>query len=185
MSRVAVSVAAGGRRIVDAVDVHRGVQGGLRRVGRLSRGAGPRPADLRDAGAGLSETPSQGHVGDEAGVVAGVRRGRHRGDQGVQIAGATDSLQLPAAGERGRDADRIGRLPTAIQLSDDLVHQPVRRPVKVDRAQDFGDIGDRVSGQQHPAEHCLLGGHVVRRDHAEVAAVAGKRRHAGCPTPAG
>ena len=46
-------------------------------------------------------------------------------------------------------------------------------PVEVDAADDLGDVGDGVLGQQHRAEHALLGGVVLRRG-----AVAGPGRAA-------
>src|SRR5690349_22205918 len=47
-------------------------------------------AELDDPGARLHQAAQDGALPDDAGVVAGVGRGRHRGDQGVQVDAAAD-----------------------------------------------------------------------------------------------
>ena len=71
--------------------------------------------------------------------------------------------QLAAPLELGGDGDRVGRLAAAVEVDDRVVDDLVGGPVEVDAAHDLGDVGDGVLGQQHRAEHALLGGVVLRR----------------------
>jgi hypothetical protein len=119
-------------------------------------------AHLDDPGAGLDQLAEHRALADDPGVVAGVGRGGHRGDQGVQVRGAADPGDLPALGELARDGDRVGRVAASVQVQDRVVDDLVRRPVEVVGVQDLDDLGDGVGGQQHPADHALLGGDVVR-----------------------
>ena len=61
--------------------------------------------------------------------------------------------QLAAALELGGDRDQVGRLAAAVEVDDRVVDRLVRRAVEVDAAQHLGDVGDRVLGEQHRAEH--------------------------------
>ena len=105
----------------------------------------------------------------DAGVVAGVGRGGHRLQQGVQVRRAADPAELAALLQLGRDRHRVGRLAAAVEVEDGLVDQLVRRPVEVVPAHDLDDVGDGVLGQQHAAEDGLLGGEVLRWGAAQLA----------------
>ena len=74
-----------------------------------------------------------------------------------------DAAQLPRPGQLGGHGDRVGRLTAAVEVEDGVVDQLVSRTVEVRRAQHLDDVGDRVLGQQHAAEHGLLRGDVLRR----------------------
>jgi hypothetical protein len=111
--------AAGG----DGVDlVHRGLQELLQRDVVLAGGAlgdlvdgglgavdhvvdlgavGAVVAELDDAGAGLHEPAQDGLLGDDLGVVGGVGRGGHRGDQRVQVGRAAEADEVAPALQLG------------------------------------------------------------------------------------
>ncbi len=80
----------------------------------------------------------------------------------MQVGGAADAGQLAALAQQVGHGDRVGRLTPAVQLEYGLVHDLVRGPVVVIRPDGLHHIGDRVLGQQHPAEYALLGRHVMR-----------------------
>ena len=79
-------------------------------------------------------------------------------------------VELAAPGELVGDGDRVGGLAARVQVEDRLVHELVRGPVVVGRPDDLDDVGDGVLGQQHAAEHALLGRDVVRRHPLEFLA---------------
>ncbi len=99
----------------------------------------------------------------DLGVELGVGRDRDVGGQGVQVGGAADLGQLAAALQLGGDGDHVDRLAATEQVDDRVVDDLVAGAVEVGAAQHLGDLGDRVLGDQHRAEHRLLGGHVLRR----------------------
>ena len=68
---------------------------------------------------------------DDAGVEAGVGRGRHAGQQRVQVRRAADPADLAEPGQLGRDGDRVGRLALAVEVDDDVEDRLVGRPVEV------------------------------------------------------
>ena len=128
-------------------------------------------ADLDDLGAGVDQPAQDRLLPHDLGVVAGVGRDRHVGGQGVQVGRAADPLQLAAALQLGGDGHHVDRLAAAEEVDDRVVDGLVGRAVEVDAAEHLGHVGDRVLGDQHRAEHGLLGGHVLRRR-----AVAGPAR---------
>ena len=155
-------VVVGDAAVGDAVDL------GFGAVDQLVGVAVAGIAELDDAGADLDQAAEDGPLADDAGVVAGVGGGGHRGDERVQVGGAADAGEVAALGELGRDGHRVGRLAAAVQVEDDLVDQLVGGAVVVVRADDLEDVGDRVLGEQHAAQDALLGGDVVRRGALEV-----------------
>ncbi len=80
----------------------------------------------------------------------------------MQIRGSTDALELARAFEFGGDGHRVGRFALGVEGEDRLVHGLVRRTIEVDGADLLDHVGDRVLGQQHAAEHGLLGSKVLR-----------------------
>ena len=142
---------------------------GLRPVHHVVDGAGHAlatgraVAHLHDPGAGLDQPPQDRTLGHDLGVVAGVGRGRHPGDQRVQVRVAADPGDGAGPGQLGGHRHRVGRLAPAVQVEDRVVDQLVRRTVEVVAAQHLDHVGDRVLGQQHAAEHGLLGLDVLRR----------------------
>ena len=122
-----------------------------------------RVAELHDPGAHLDQAAQDRPLAHDPGVVSGVRRGRHGRDQGVQVGGAAHPPDVPALGQLGRHGDGVGWLPAAVQVEDHLVHELVRGPVVIMRPDHLEDVGNRVLRQQHPAEHALLRGNVMRR----------------------
>jgi hypothetical protein len=119
-------------------------------------------AELDDPGAGLDQPAQGGPLGDDLRVEPGVGGGRHRRDQRVQVGRAADAHELPGAGQLGRNRDRVGRLAAPVEVEDRVVDDLVGRPVEVAGPQHLDHVGDRVLGQQHAAEHRLLGLHVLR-----------------------
>ena len=70
----------------------------------------------------------------------------------------------PRRCELGGDGDRVGRLAAAVEVDDRVVDRSRGRAGRSRRPRsDLGDVGDGVLGQQHRAEHALLGGDVLRR----------------------
>ena len=120
-------------------------------------------AELHDARAGFDEASKNGLLGDDLGVVAGIGRGGHGGDQGVQIGRAPDATQLARALELCGDCDGVGGFALAVQLEDRLIDGLVCRSVEVVGANLLDDVGDRVFREHHAAEDGLLGRHVLRR----------------------
>ena len=136
-------------------------------------------AELDDAGAGLDELAQHGPLAHDPRVVAGVRGGGDRRDERVQVRGAADALDLAALGQLVGDGDGVGRLAAAVQVDDRVVHDLVRRAVEVGAADLLDDVGDRVLGDHHAAEHAALGVEVLRRGAVVAAATAvGARRRA-------
>ena len=153
----------------DVVDFRLRTVDDLGHIGTLGAGI----AVLHDPRSGLHKPAQQRLLGHDARVVARVRGGRHRGDQGVQIRCSTDPAQQPAAVQLGRHRHRVGGLPAPVQVQDRVVDVLVCRAIEVAGPQPFEDIGDGVLAQQHPAQHRLLGGHILRWLTAEF--LAGRR----------
>ena len=86
----------------------------------------------------------------------------------MQIRRTADASQQSAAVQFGGDRHRVSGLPAPVQIQDRVVDVLVRRPIEVAWPQPFQHIGDGVLAQQHPAQHRLLGGHILRRLTAEV-----------------
>ncbi len=137
-------------------------------------------AELDDAGAGLDEPAQHGALGDDLGVVAGVGRGGHRGDELVEVGLAADAAEVAALGQLVADGDGVGRLAAAVEVEDRVVDQLVRGTVEVGALELLDAVGDGVLGQEHAAEHGLLGADVLRREPVvRRATVTGRRRREG------
>src|SRR5215467_4596574 len=119
-------------------------------------------SELHDPGARLHQAAQDRPLPDDPGVVPGVGRRRHRGEQRVQVGAAPDARQVAALGQEVTDGNRVGRFAAAVEFEDRLVYELMGGPVVVLRADHFQDVGDGVLGHQHPAEYALLGGQVVR-----------------------
>ena len=141
---------------------------------------GPGVAVLHHPGAGLHQAAQQRLLGDDSGVVPGVGRGGHGGDQGVQIRRPADALQQSAAVEFGGHRDGVGRLPAPVEIEDGVVDVLVRGAVEVAGTQLLEHVGDGVLAEQHAAEHRLLGGHVLGRLATEIL-TRGRGTHAWLP----
>src|SRR6185312_3090771 len=89
-------------------------------------------------------------------------RGRHGGDQGVQVRRPADTQQLAAAFQLGGDGDRVSRLTAPVQIENAVEHGLMCGPVEVLSPHHLDDVGDGVLGQQHPAEYGLLSRDVLR-----------------------
>ena len=159
-------VVLAGAPLGDVVDLGLGAVDHLVDVAALAGGRAV--AELDDPGAGLDQPAQGGPLGHDLRVEPGVGGGRHRGDQRVQVGRAADPHQLPGAGQLGRDRHRVGRLAPPVEVEDRVVDDLVGRPVEVAGPQHLDHVGDRVLGQQHAAEHGLLGLHVLRRLPVEV-----------------
>ena len=86
----------------------------------------------------------------------------------MQIRGAADPAeQTPPVQLRGH-RHRVGRLAAAVEVQDRVVDALVGGPVEVAGPEPLEHVGDGVLAQQHPAEHGLLGGLVLRRLATEV-----------------
>ena len=158
-------VVLGGATVGDLVDL------GLGAVDDVVDLALAGVAEGGDPGAGLDEAAEHGLVAHDLGVVAGVGRDRHVGRERVEVGGAADALQLTALDQLGGHGDRVGGLAATVEVDDRVVDHLVGGAVVVDALEGLDDVGDGVLGQQHRAEHALLGGVVLRRR-----AVAGRAR---------
>ena len=98
----------------------------------------------------------------------------------MQVGCAAHAADVTAPGQLGGDGDGIGGLAAPVQVEDDFMNELVRGPVVVGALDDVEDVGDGIFGQQHAAEHALLGGDVMRRRALELAATAVRHdlRHA-------
>ncbi|OPZ48662.1 MAG: hypothetical protein BWY91_03168 [bacterium ADurb.BinA028] len=76
---------------------------------------------------------------------------------------AADPRERPALGQLVGNRDRIGRLAAAIEVEDRLIDRLVGRSIEVDSAQHLDRVGDGVLGQQHRAQHRLLGVDILWR----------------------
>src|SRR4029077_19344385 len=156
---VLAGAAVGDREHLGLGPVHQVVGVGLARV-----------AELDHPGTRLHQAAQDGALADDARVVAGVGRGRHRGDQRVQVRAAADAGDLAAPGELVGDRYGVRGLAPAVQVEDGLVDQLVRGPVVVGRPDHLDHVRDGVLGEQHPAERALFRRDVVRRSPLEVVA---------------
>ena len=160
--------------IGDVVDLRLSAIDDLGHIGTLGAGV----AVLHNARPGLHQPTQQRLLRDDARVVAGVGCRRHRRNQGVQVRGTANAAQQPAAVQFGGDRHGVGRLAPPIQIQDGVVDVLVHRPIEVAGPQPLQHISDGVLAQQHPAQHRLLGGQILRWLTAEV--FTGRRGiHAG------
>ncbi len=94
-------------------------------------------------------------------MVLRVRGGRHGVDQGVEVAGAADPVEVPALAELVGHGDRVGGITLGHDGQDRVVDRLVGGAVVVVGLEDVGDVRDGVPGQQHAAEHGLLRAQVL------------------------
>ena len=98
----------------------------------------------------------------------------------MQIGRATDPTQLPTAVQFGGHRHRVGGLTAVVEVEDHLGDVLVGRPVEIGGLHLLQDVGDRILGQQHAAQHGLFGGHVLRGLAADV--LAGRLLQIGVST---
>ena len=132
-------------------------------VDQLGRLTDPLAAEPRDLLAGLDERPQRRGLLDDLRVVVDVRCGRDErrelGDPRV----APDLLELAALLELVRERDRVDRLALLPEREHCPVDRPVRAAVEVGGVEDLRDGTDRRLGEQHRAEHRLLGLEILGR----------------------
>jgi len=150
-------VVLGGLGSGDRIDLCLGV---VDQVGRIAL---PVVAELHDARARVDEAAQDRPLGDDAGVVAGVRRGRHDRGERVQIVGAAGAAQLACLDELIGDGDDVGGLAVRVQREDRLEDELVLGDVEVGALERLDHIGDGVLRQEHSAQSALLGEEVVWR----------------------
>ncbi len=118
---------------------------------------------LHDLRAGIDQPSQHRPLGHDLRVVARVGRGGHRGDQLMQISLSAHPGQVAALGQLIRDGDGVGRFAAAVQVQDRVIDQLVGGTVEVDALESLDAVGDRVLGQQHPADDALLRVDILRR----------------------
>ena len=87
----------------------------------------------------------------------------------MEVGRAADAGELAALLQLGGDGDGVGRLAAPIEVEDRVVDQLVGGTVEVVAAHRLDDVGDGVLGEQHAAEHGLLGDDVLRGSARELA----------------
>jgi hypothetical protein len=101
-------------------------------------------AHLHDAGAGLDEAAQHRLLADDRGVVAGIGRGRHRGDEGVQVGGAADAGEVAGLRQIVRHRHRVRGLTAGVEVEDRLIDGFVSRLVEVIAFHRLDAVGDGV-----------------------------------------
>ena len=134
--------------------------------------------ELHDARAGLDQAPQDRLLGDDLRVVAGVCRGRHARDEGVQVHRAADPAQRSGPLQLRGHRDRVRGLAARVQIDDRVEDERVGRLVEVCGPQRLHHVGDRILGQQHAAQHRLLRIQILRRLPVERGALGGADRRA-------
>ena len=106
---------------------------------------------------------------DDPGVLRDVDGGRRLVREAREVGATADRLELVLALERLGDRDDVDRLAPLEQLERGGIDPAVRLAIEVGRAQELGDLDDRVAVDQDGTEHGLLGLETLRRkavDHA-------------------
>src|SRR5699024_5852456 len=147
---------------------------------RVDLAAVCRVAELDDAGARLDQAAQLGALDHDLGVVAGVRGGGDHVDEVREIGAAAHPGELAALGELVRDGDQVSGFAAPVQVDDRFVDHLVRGAVEVVAAHRLDDVGDRVLGQHHAAEHAALGGEILRRGAFQAAVGSGFEGFGGC-----
>ena len=138
----------------------------LGRVHRLVDVVGHVVAELGDLAGDADEPPQQRVLLDDPGVAGGVGRGRRRGLEVDQGAGAADGLEQAGPPQLVGDGDGVGRLALGVERGDGVEDVAVGRLVEVVDGDDLDGRRDGVARQQHGPEQRLLGLEVVGRDPA-------------------
>jgi hypothetical protein len=110
-------------------------------------------------------------LADDRGVVAGIGRGRHRRDEGVQVGGAADAGKVAGLRQIVRHRHRIRGLTAGVEVEDRLIDGFVSGLIEVIALHRLDAVGDGVLRQEHRAEHALLGLDVLRRGPQTVIAL--------------
>ena len=132
-------------------------------------------ADPGDLAGGGDQVAQDRLALDDPGVLDGVDGGRGLVRQARQVRSPADRLELVASFERLGDGDDVDRLALVEQLEHRGVDRPVRRPVEVLRAEELGDLDDRVAIDEDRAEDRLLGLGALGRQSIDQ----GTPKHAG------
>jgi hypothetical protein len=133
-------------------------------VDELRRLADPLTSEARDLLPGLDERPKGRRLLDDLRVVVDVRRGRHQRRKLGDAGAAADLLELAPLLQLLRERDRVDRLSLRPEPEHRAVDRPVRPAVEVGGVEDLRDGPDCRLGEEHRAEHGLLGLEVLRRD---------------------
>ena len=121
-------------------------------------------AEIGDLVRRFDQTPQQVSLGDDLGVLAGVRCRWGvdlKTDQSVEPA---DHLEHAHAFEFRSNGDRISRIAACVQARNRIEHMGIRRPIEVDRLGVLNGVRNGVARQQHGAEQGFLGLQIVGRD---------------------
>ncbi len=114
-------------------------------------------ADAGDLAGGRDQVAQDRLALDDPGVLDGMDGGRGLVGEAREVRPSADRLELLAALERLGDRDDVDRLAPLEQVEHRGVDDPVRLAVEVFRAEELGDLDDRVAIDQDRAEDGLLG----------------------------
>ena len=128
----------------------------------LGLGALRRIPELGDLGAGGNHVAQDRALVHDLGVERGVRGGRHRGHQTVQVVGATDLLQVAGFEQLVGHQHHIHRLRAGEQRDDGLIDGLMLRLIEIGDVDHLRDLADGVLAHQHAAQHGHLGVIIVR-----------------------
>jgi hypothetical protein len=100
-------------------------------------------------------------LGDDPGVVRGVRRDGDGRDQGVEVGHSAEAAKQSFVGEVGRDGNRVAGLARGVEPIEDAPQLDVCRAVEVLGLHDAGQVGNEVRGEQSRTDDGAFGGLVV------------------------
>ena len=135
----------------------------LGHVEQLARVARPVVAELRDLGADADQAAQHRHLAHDLGVAPGVRDDGDGLGQREHGGPAADLLERAALIEPVADGDLVDGLGALIEVEHRGEDLAVPAAVEVLGLQDLGGLRDGRLGEQHRAEHRLLGVEVLRR----------------------
>ena len=143
--------------------------------------AGALVAHRRDLGGGRDQAAHHRLLADDARVVGDVGRRRHLIDEGRQIDGAADLLELVLLLEALAQGDQVDRLVVLEHVEHRGEETAVRAAVEILRLEDLDDPRQHRVVEQDRAEDGLLRLDVLRREPVETRVRGGRGRHGSGP----
>ena len=143
--------------------------------------AGALVAHRRDLGGGRDQAAHHRLLADDARVVGDVGRRRHLVDEGSQIDGAADLLELVLLLEALAQGDQVDRLVVLEHVEHRGEKTAVRAAVEILGLEDLDDPRQHRVVEQYRADDGLLRLDVLRREPVEARVGGGRGRHGSGP----